>query len=67
MVPVKAARALWEMVRQSRESNSGITSAVAVGDFMLREIRADGTCVVGCHTLDYAETSRFAAAQGWTV
>jgi hypothetical protein len=70
-VPVKDARNLWRMVSRAQRWNDPVnippSKPFAVGDFELRNIRADGTCVVGCHTLTFEETRAFATAQGWDV
>jgi hypothetical protein len=66
-VPVADARNLWRMVARCVATATGLKTPppVSVGQFQLREIHADGTCIVGCHTLDYSETRAFASAQGW--
>jgi hypothetical protein len=38
----------------------------AVGDYTLREIRADGALVVGCHVLEFAEVSAMLERLGIT-
>lgn len=69
-VPVSDARKLWGMIKLCRATGEHVLAQcgdhrIPVGAFELREIRADGTAVIGCHTLEYSETSAFAAAQGW--
>lgn len=67
-VPVEDAQRLWRAIQHARFAGGFIpprADDVRVGAFSLREIRADGTAVIGCHTLRYEETSAFAKAQGW--
>lgn len=68
-VPLMDAIRLWRRIQECYaqcEAWPDIPGAVApIGAFQLRKIRADGTAIVGCHTLTYAETSALAASQGW--
>jgi hypothetical protein len=63
-VSLEAARRLWPLVQVCRAG--GLTreyeDGLKVDGFELREIRADGTAVIGCHTLSY-EAMRPIAAQ----
>lgn len=65
-VPVAAARLLWELIASTKAQGIGRNDIrLPVGHFELRKIRADGTAIVWCHELQYAETYALAKAQGW--
>lgn len=66
-VPVADAKTLWHLVRRcvARGAELSTPPPVAVGQFQLDRIAADGTCIVGCHTLELSETRAFAISQGW--
>lgn len=66
-VPIIAARRLWLLIENTRRLAVDWEPPVSepVGAFALREIRADGTAIVGCHELTYTETHALAVAQGW--
>lgn len=68
-VPKRDAFNLWRLITMRKASAQAWrpTETMAVGSFQLREILANGDAIVGCHTLTYAETSAFAAAQGWAT
>lgn len=67
-VPVRDARNLWGLIaschaQQCAKQFGG--PLFEFGGFALREIRADGTAIVGCHELQYSETHALAIALGW--
>lgn len=63
VVPSAVARRLWPLVRRAEGTGqpyyppAGLT---AVGNYSLREIRGDGTLVVGCHQIPFSELLRIA-------
>lgn len=69
IVPLDDARILWRSVMLCKLGNRAYSvppgDALAVGEFTLRSIRADGTAIVGCHEIPYSESERVAIAQGW--
>ncbi len=68
-VPILDGLKLWRSVHLCKLGNRAYMvppgEPMAVGEFHLREIQADGTCIVGCHQLDYAESLLFAQSRGW--
>lgn len=64
------AQRLWFLIERAKRTNEQLLvcgTRVSVGAFDLRRIEPDGTAVVGCHTLSYAETSTLVTAQGWAA
>ena len=68
-VPIADARKVWGLISycKAHGAYAGGPDTAPVGAFSLRSIDAGGTAVIGCHTLEYAETLAFATAQGWNV
>jgi hypothetical protein len=73
-VPVSVAPALAESIFSTRRDGKAwvvpssfiAAGRAAVGDYTLREIRADGALVVGCHVLEFAEVSAMLERLGIT-
>jgi enoyl-CoA hydratase/carnithine racemase len=71
-VPVSVAPGLWQAACNCRRKGEALQSVstergsgfASVGDFTLREIRADGGLVVGCHVLEFSELARIAPTFG---
>lgn len=67
-VPTSAAPRLWRLIEAARTGDAAAVSArfrgAHVGPFTLRAIEPDGTAVIGCHRIPYAELQRAAAALG---
>lgn len=65
IVPVSAAPRLWRLIEQARGGDAAAVSAafrgLHVGPFTLSKIRADGSAVIGCHDIPYAEMAAMAA------
>lgn len=63
-VPVSVASMLWRIVLQTREKEPFATqwngSPIHIGEYTLREVKADGSLIVGCHTLPYSELAGIA-------
>lgn len=65
IVPVSAAPRLWRLIERVRGGDHDAGRAfegLHVGPFTLREIRADGSAVIGCHDIPYSELRRAAVA-----
>lgn len=69
-VPVKSVYGLWPFVQRARtggmmmDAGDLFPSAKQLGVYELRFIRADGSIVVGCHDIPYAELERMAVELG---
>lgn len=67
-VPASVAPRLWQFAKDCRANGIAhdflSSDGTAVGDYELREIRADGALVIGCHVLEFAEVSRMCAILG---
>lgn len=67
-VPTSAAPRLWRLIEAARTGDAAAVSArfrgAHVGPFTLRAIEQDGTAIIGCHRIPYAELHRAAAALG---
>lgn len=69
-VPASVAPALWQMVKKQRAVGLTLVvggGAITVGHFPLREVKADGSIIVGCHTLPYTELEGIARTLGYTA
>lgn len=67
-IPLAAAPMVWAKVERARKSGrcyepSGLAD-VTIGDYALTRIEADGTLVVGCHTIPYSELALMARTLG---
>lgn len=69
-VPVKSVSGIWYLVQQARaggvqlDAETMAKAATRLGVYELRFIRADGSIVVGCHDIPYAELERMAVELG---
>lgn len=69
-VPAKSVAYLWHAVQQARAGGVQLDAATLakaatrLGVYELRFIRADGSIVVGCHDIPYAELERMAVELG---
>jgi hypothetical protein len=54
-VPLALGMALFAMAARQRAEglDHRFTNRFRIGDFILTEIKADGTCIVGCHRLEW--------------
>lgn len=66
-VPLNAGVKVWGLITYCRVHKALWGGAEDVGLFSLRSIDEYGNAVIGCHTLEYQETERFASAQGWKI
>lgn len=68
-IPVTDARKLWALIQRAREGRRDFTPGepVPVGAYRLTKIRADGSIVVGCHDIAFAEIERIAVALDETL
>jgi hypothetical protein len=67
--PVAAAKRAWVFINRVYDQGSTYKraeggKAIRIGQFVLDEIRADGTVIAGCHTIDRDEIERFAKVLG---
>lgn len=65
-IPVADALKLWPMVRRAMRGGRDWVPGEALGVYRLTRIHADGSIVVGCHTIAFAELERMADALGLT-
>lgn len=69
IVSVAAGRRLWALIRSyadaGRSKNWGHNGGPRVGAFHLSRIGADGSAVVGCHSITASEARAFAEYMGW--
>lgn len=69
-VTIRTARALYRAIVAVKGASDETRAAMVesfpdVDGFRLRAIGADGSAVIGCHTLEWPEIERFAISQGW--
>ena len=65
IVPATVAPILWRLVTAARAGHATQRQGMHVGPFQLDEVRADGSLVIGCHDISYAELERMAASLGY--
>lgn len=68
-IPVKFARSLWTVIEGARTSGevydgAKYSRALKAGGYPVDRINADGTLVVGCHTIPHSELRMMARALG---
>jgi len=63
-IPVEDARRLWPIIERVRSGTKDYTPGEPVGNYRLTQIKSDGSIVVGCHSIAYAEIASIAAALG---
>jgi hypothetical protein len=64
-IPIEAARKLWPMVSLCKDNGRGIAGqSIALGKYSLKEIRGNGSIVVGCHDIAYSEIEGIARQLG---
>jgi hypothetical protein len=59
-VPSAVAETLWPLVQECRRSNVGMSPDLVVGNYRLNAVLPDGSLIIGCHTLPYAELALMA-------
>lgn len=61
-IPLAHALGLWPWVKRAKKVGKEITPEVGtkLGHYTLNVIKADGTIVVGCHTIAYSELEQIA-------
>lgn len=68
-VSIAAGARLWRMIRAAVDSGTGATWAhgegPAVGSFRALAINADGSAIIGCHTITATEARAFARFMEW--
>lgn len=69
-VTIRTALALYRAIAGVRGETdetriATVKSFPDVDGFQLRSIGADGSAVIGCHTLEWPEIAAFATARGW--
>jgi hypothetical protein len=69
VVPESAGRRLWAMIRAAAASGRGVdyghNGGPRVGSFHVSRIGADGSAVVGCHSISATEARAFAEYMAW--
>lgn len=69
IVPLSVAPALWRIVSGARAQGSAHSwpdhSGPRIGSFHLNEVRANGSIVVGCHTIEWTELEAVARQLGY--
>lgn len=66
-IPVQAARDIWPFIRRAMRENVEYrpsAKGARMGVYSLNLIRPDGSIVVGCHDIAYAEIEAMAQAMG---
>jgi len=66
-IPLSDALTLWPLVRRAMLHHTAYDIPQAMGHYRLTQIRADGSIVVGCHDIAYAEVAGVAALLGLPV
>lgn len=61
-IPLADALKLWPIIERVRASEHDYEPGAPVGPYSLTKIRRDGSLVVGCHDIAYAEVSAIADA-----
>jgi hypothetical protein len=70
-VPLRVAARLWAAVTSARKHPdnarrlSNDMSGDAVGAYNLRQVKPDGSLVIGCHTIEFSELERMAHTLGF--
>lgn len=63
-IPVDDARKLWPMIQRVMRGQSDYTPGEALGVYRLTKINRDGSIVVGCHNIAFAEIEGIAKQLG---
>lgn len=63
-IPVEDAKRLWPVIRRVMRGQLDTNMAQPLGSYHLNLIRADGSIVVGCHDIAYAEIHGIAVVLG---
>jgi hypothetical protein len=64
-IPVSHAKRLWPLIENVRAVKQPLTGRdFKLGHYTLTEIKADGSIVVGCHNISYAEIETIAKMLG---
>lgn len=65
-VPVAVARNLWRVIKAAHDAGESYIprGRERVGDFSLTRVNADGSAIIGCHTLEFDELQRMAQTLG---
>lgn len=65
-IPVDAAKALWPIIERVRSNGTkgDYETGLDLGNYRLTKIRRDGSILVGCHDIPYAELALIAAQLG---
>ena len=68
-VTIQAGSRLWKLIRATVESGESKSwpdgAGPAIGHFRARAIRADGSAIIGCHTISAQEARNFAEFMQW--
>lgn len=63
-IPVDAALRLWPVIQRVRDGDRDYDIGMELGSYRLTKIRREGSILVGCHDIAYAEIELMAAALG---
>lgn len=66
-VPVGESRRLWTLIQRAIRGQRAYEPGASIGGYTLVKIRRDGSIVIGCHDIAYAEIERIAALLGLTA
>lgn len=65
-VPTEDAKRIWPLIFRIKARGVAFTNSdrSRIGDFILNEVKPDGTVVVGCHTIAWEEIEHIAVTLG---
>ena len=63
-IPEEAARRLWPFILRVMGGERDYDVGMSLGHYQLTKIRRDGSIVVGCHDIAFAEIERISVALG---
>lgn len=63
-IPVADASRLWPAIQRCMQGNRDYEVGMQLGHYQLTKIRTDGSIVVGCHDIAFAEIERIAMKLG---
>ena len=63
-IPVEDAKRLWPIIRRTMRGDRDYEVGMPLGDYQLTKIRRDGSIMVGCHDIPYAEIEGIAVQLG---
>ena len=66
-IPVNQTETLWRLIGRAMQGQRDYEIGQAIGVYQLTKIRRDGSIVVGCHDIPFAEIQRMAITLGYEV